>query len=429
MRGEQHNPAGREEQARRMLQDWYHRPGGPPPGGAGVWQPLPPEIIRVRLTAEWPDDYDGEGLEVELDDDNHPQDTGREITLRDPLGLLAHPVAEDTYLWAIATYDGSAPGADKPPGPYFEPWPAGGAPLIPFELKTTIRGKYDASEDAGYGDAYLLLADHTIDEESDLIKVTDYHQARWSIGREDQPGDPPAKGARGLCCKTLECDGEAYDTYQIITIQEVGACRCDLLSAGESHEDPDDDVDMFHKDTVGCVNGIVSVHKDEQLPWPTLTVYEGINNPQELESKRGDECIIGPDYTDFSYKFLQTIGLAHTMWATVGETICGVPTSISATDGEDGKPPTELPTYAGDSLDIYAESGDKCLIGRRTYDDGSAGNWDIIHIKEHDVEVVEGFQEVDDCLQYRKVKVKKLCEPTEWIDLLCFIDECPEPPT
>ena len=128
-RGEQHSPAGSAEHLRRMLQDHYYAPSGPPPGGAGVWNPLPHDIIRVQLTADWPPCQDGQAVEVELDPTTgKPVPTTRAVVLRDPLGTMLSSelfdealfvMPKDTYVWVQATFDGSAPDDGK--GPYYEP--------------------------------------------------------------------------------------------------------------------------------------------------------------------------------------------------------------------------------------------------------------------------------------------------------------------
>jgi len=128
MRGEQHNPAHGSEHILRMLQDWYYKPSGPPPGGAAAWQPLPHDIIRVQLTANWTPCTDGASVEIQLDTSGHPQATTRAVKLRDPLGVMLSSMLFDdndfwmpsgVYAWVFATYDG--PAAADGTGPYYEP--------------------------------------------------------------------------------------------------------------------------------------------------------------------------------------------------------------------------------------------------------------------------------------------------------------------
>ncbi len=127
-RGEEHNPASAQEQLRRQRQDWYYQVGGPPTGETDTSAPFPHDIIRVQLTADWYACDDGEGVEIQLDDDGNPAATDHQVILRDPLGIAAGNMLWDdatwtmpagTYLWAIATYDGSCP--DDGSGPYYEP--------------------------------------------------------------------------------------------------------------------------------------------------------------------------------------------------------------------------------------------------------------------------------------------------------------------
>ena len=132
-RGEQHNPAEPEELYRQIRDDFYFRLSGlPVPGfcaplANGAWLPLPRHIIRVQVTADWDTCDDGQGVEVTLDSDNVPQATTRQVVLRDPLGIATgnklyddttFVVPSGTYLWAIATYDGSCPAGG---GVYYEP--------------------------------------------------------------------------------------------------------------------------------------------------------------------------------------------------------------------------------------------------------------------------------------------------------------------
>ena len=147
-RGDEHNPASRSEHARRMLEDWYHAPSGPPPGGAATWDALPPDIIRVQLTAEWITCEDGQGVELTLNDAGQPVQ-GRAIALRDPIGIMQGQMLWDEAtwsvpsgltFWAIATYDGPAPDAE---GPYYEP----------FDLGSIVCGSGSGSGSAGSGSA------------------------------------------------------------------------------------------------------------------------------------------------------------------------------------------------------------------------------------------------------------------------------------
>lgn len=128
-----------------MVQEWYYAPGGADPGGADTWQTLPHDIIRVRLTADWVADTDGEGVELTLDNYGVVAE-GRSVKLRDPLGRLRR--TSGAVFWALATYGGPCPDDT---GPYYEPLASASA-IVPFELKTDLVAGSTAT-------AYLMLAD------------------------------------------------------------------------------------------------------------------------------------------------------------------------------------------------------------------------------------------------------------------------------
>ena len=52
MRGQEHSPAAAGEHVQRMLQDWYYRSSGVPPGGPGPWRQLPEGILPFELKAD-----------------------------------------------------------------------------------------------------------------------------------------------------------------------------------------------------------------------------------------------------------------------------------------------------------------------------------------------------------------------------------------
>jgi len=169
MRGDQHNPASSSEHLQRMFQDWYYAPKGPPPGGADAWRPLPDEIIRVKLTADWPSG-DGAAVQVELDTSGAPSPTTRAVTLRDPLNQVT-PASNGDYFWVKATYDG--PGGADGQGGYYEPLVGGGAAgPVAFELYDDFTpgsvDKYvwtlnsDYSRNTGAGHATVKVSDEVL---------------------------------------------------------------------------------------------------------------------------------------------------------------------------------------------------------------------------------------------------------------------------
>ena len=190
-RGDEHNPASQQEQQRRMLQDWYHAPSGPEPGGADTWQPLPHDIIRVRLTADWAADTDGDGVELTLDDSGDIAE-GRVIKLRDPLSILTGASrtvehADGVEFWAIATYAGPSPDDT---GPYYEPLAF--SPIVAFELKADLSPGSSAT-------AYPMLADQSdADTSAATFYVYDEPEGdRRGLGRDTTGTSGGAHGVRG----------------------------------------------------------------------------------------------------------------------------------------------------------------------------------------------------------------------------------------
>ena len=111
-----------------MLQDWYYQSGDETTAGGGEWTPLPPDIVRVQLTASWALCVGGTGsgsgagsggctgVILTLDASGNPQ-PGNAVCLRDPTGIIAGSllaagkpltIPNGTCLWAIGTFDGPA---------------------------------------------------------------------------------------------------------------------------------------------------------------------------------------------------------------------------------------------------------------------------------------------------------------------------------